>query len=217
VLLIVAGSMPAAAQNFLRRVIPGAEADAAASAQVRFIGGSAFSDEQLRSAIATQLQEIQSNSLSTARADDAAFFLASFYRKNGYMRAEVEYEIRGGTLVLRIREGQRVLIGDVRFVGNRNIPDEKLYEYLIGGNEERNAREPAQFPYTEAELSAGADRIRGLYNYEGFLDAEVDSAETRITQRGTTANVVVRIREGIRYTFGEIRFTGSNSSRARNC
>ncbi|HEX8312651.1 MAG TPA: outer membrane protein assembly factor BamA [Chthoniobacteraceae bacterium] len=205
---LLAASPFAQAQNFLRRVIPQAEAEAAGSASVRFVGAGAFSDEQLRSAIATQLREVQESGLSPARADDSAFFLASFYRKNGYMRVEVEYQISGQTLILEVKEGQRVLIGDVRFIGNRNIPEAKLYEYLIGGTEERNSREPAQFPYTEAELSAGADRIRGLYNYEGFLDAEVDTAQTQITQGGTRANVVVRVQEKTRYVFGEIRFTG---------
>jgi outer membrane protein assembly factor BamA len=206
--LLFASLAAAPAQNFLRRIVPGEEAAAAESAPVRFVGTAAFSEEQLRSAIATQLREIQESGLSTARADDAAFFLGSFYRKNGYARVEVEYQISGRTLVLRVKEGPRVLIGKVHFNGNRSIPDEKLYEYLIGANEERLAREPAQFPYTEAELSAGADRVRGLYNYEGFLEAEVDTARTTISRDGTRADVVVQVTEKMRYTFGEIRFAG---------
>jgi outer membrane protein assembly complex protein YaeT len=208
ILWLVSLTVPAPAQSFLRRIVPGAEAEAAQRVPVRFVGTTAFSEEQLRSAIATQLREIEESGLSTARADDAAFFLGSFYRKNGYMRVEVDYETRGGVLVLRVKEGQRVLIGSVDFVGNRSIPDEKLYEYMIGANEERRSREPEQFPYTEAELSAGADRVRGLYNYEGFLEAEVTSAETRITQNGTRAQVIVRITENMRYVFGDIQFAG---------
>jgi outer membrane protein assembly factor BamA len=205
-LLLLLASAPA--QNFLRRIVPGAEAEAAQAAPVRFVGAAAFSEEQLRSAIATQLREIQEGGLSPARGDDAAFFLGSFYRKNGYAKVEVEYTISGRTLTLRVKEGPRVLIGKVHFTGNRYLPDEKLYEYMIGANEERLAREPAQFPYTEAELSAGADRVRGLYNYEGYLEAKVDTARTTISRDGTRADVVVQVTENMRYTFGEISFAG---------
>jgi outer membrane protein assembly factor BamA len=101
----------------------------------------------------------------------------------------------------------------VRFIGNRTFPEAKLYEYLIGGTEERNSREPAQFPYTEAELSAGADRVRGLYQYEGLSRCRSRHGADAITQGGTRAEVVVRVQEKTRYVFGEIRFTGGVLSR----
>ena len=205
---LLAATRPAPAENIFRKIVPGTEAEAVKSAPARFVGAKAFSEEQLRAAIAIQLREITESGLSPARGDDAAFFLASFYRKNGYMRAEVDYAISGRSLTLSIREGQRVLIGKLRFTGNTSIPHEKLYQYMVGATEERLAREAAQFPYTEAEISAGADRVRGLYNYEGFLNAEVDTTGTKITDGGTRAEVAVRVQEGPRFTYGAIAFTG---------
>ena len=91
---------------------------------------------------------------------------------------------------------------------NTAIPTATLFDYMIGATPERLAKEPEQFPYTAAEVGAGADRVRGLYLSEGFLNVAVDSTGVRLAEKDTRADVTVRITEGVRYTFGEIGFAG---------
>ena len=175
---------------------------------VEILGNTAFKTEELIAAIGEQVREIQEQGITPARADDAAFYIGAFYRKKGFAKATVDHEIRGGKVVVQVHEGPRSTLKKITFIGNRAIPEQTLYDYMIGATPERLAREPEQFPYTEAEVAAGGDRVRGLYLSEGYLNAKVDTSGVELSEGGTRAGVTVRIEEGMRYTFGEVRFEG---------
>jgi outer membrane protein assembly factor BamA len=175
---------------------------------VEIRGNTSYSQAELLAAIGEQVREIQAQGLTPARADDAAFYVGAFYRKRGFAKATTEYEIRGKKVVVKVNEGPRATLRKITFVGYHAFPEGTLYDYMIGATPERLAREPAQFPYTDAEVAAGGDRVRGLYLSEGYLNAKVDTSGVQLTENGTAANVTVRIDEGLRYTFGEVRFAG---------
>ncbi len=181
----------------------GTSAEAAA---VEFIGTHGIPEKELRTAIGEQILDIDAKGLTTARADDAAYFLGMHYRKLGYARVDVKYEVRGSRLVLQINEGPRAFVRQIKFTGNRKHTDAELAEYFSGVTAEKLATE--KVPYTEAEVSAGGDRVRGYYLSEGWLDATVDVSGTRLSADGTAADVVVAISEGQQYTLGEVSFGG---------
>ena len=172
---------------------------------VRFVGTRSFDQETLRTHLADQLTEMREQGLTVPRADDAAFYLASFYRSRGYAVVKVDYQIQGGTLILTVREGPQTLIRSIRFEGNRSFPPERLTEYVSGTKPEELAK--AKLPHSEKWLSEAADRVRGFYVSEGFLDAVVETTGTQVVAGGTAADIVLSIREGIRYTFGRVTFT----------
>jgi outer membrane protein assembly complex protein YaeT len=178
----------------------------AKAASVEFVGARGIPEKELRTAIGEQIQDIDAKGLTTARADDAAYFLGMYYRKQGYARVDVKYEVRGARLVLQVSEGPRAFIRQIRFTGNRKHTDAELAEYFSGVKAEKLATE--KVPYTEAEVSAGGDRVRGYYLSEGWLDAVVDVSGTRLSGDGTAADVVVAISEGQQYRLGEISFAG---------
>ncbi len=74
-----------------------------------------------------------------ATADDVAFFLELFYRKNGYSFVSTSYTIVDGKhLVLKVDEGPLVLLGDIRFTGNDHYRDvTNFQQYIIGQTRER--------------------------------------------------------------------------------
>jgi len=179
----------------------------AAPAQVEFAGANSFSAERLRRVLSEQLGEIASGGITPARADDAAWFLGAFYRRQGFPSAEVTFQIRGPTLVLNVREGVRAIIQSLRFTGNTTFPEKTLFEFMVGVAPDALAK--AQLPFTEAEVAAGADRVRDFYASEGFLAVEVDTSGTRLLAGGRDAALLVRIVEGPRSLVGELRFTGT--------
>ena len=211
--LLALGVAAAPAAENLTRALAGADlivgtlADKAKD-RIEFIGATSFKDDELRAPISGQLQEIAAQGLTPPRADDTAYYLGAFYRKSGFAKAEVSYEIRGGKLILRIAEGARSLLKSITFTGNKAIPSEALYEYMLGSPPERLAKEPEKFPFNAGEIAAGADRVRGLYVSDGYLDAVADASQIEMTDGGSRANVTVRIVEGPRYVFGEARFAG---------
>ncbi len=197
----------------LQRALPGAgllleTVQAQAANQIVFTGHTSFTEEELRAPLAEEIRDLTEHGVTPARADDLAFYIGSFYRKAGFAQADVDYEIQGGKVRLMIREGPRSLLRKITFAGNKAFPDATLYDYMIGATPELIAKEPAKFPYTTAQMSAGADRVRGLYLSQGYLKAAVDASGAQLSGDGAQADVTVRIVEGARFTIGEVRFTG---------
>src|SRR5438034_11580347 len=72
-------------------------------------GNAAFSEKERRSQLKEQIATIEQYGLTSARADDAAFFLELFYKKQGYEKVNVRYAIESGDrLRLDIAEGPLV-------------------------------------------------------------------------------------------------------------
>ncbi len=174
--------------------------------QVRFQGNTTFREDELRKAIAVQIQEIVTDGVTPPRADDAAYYLGVHYRKNGFAKAEVTPRTDGARLTLVIREGPRSLLRSVNFTGNTSFTDAQLADYMIGAPLAQLTEKPEQFPYSASSVAAGADRVRDFYIAEGFLDATVDGSQIALSAGETRAAVTVRIVEGRKYTFGEVRF-----------
>ena len=131
--------------------------EAKASDFIDISGNTSFSDEDLYKAIGEQLREIREQGLTPARGDDAAYYIGAYYRKSGYAQATTDYEIRGKKLFIRIKEGPRSLLQKITFIGNRTIPDAKLYDYMIGATPERLGREPEQEGEQDVEQVHGGD------------------------------------------------------------
>jgi len=190
--------------------LPGASEPAALEARVRFVGAGGFSESTLREAIQRQLAHIVGRGLKETRANDAAFFLELFYRRQGYPSAGVDYAIVDGgrTLLLTVREGPRAQVTNVDFVGNDPVRSGLLYDYLMGTTRQRFSRFRGVLPYVEADIETGVERLRRYYGANGFLDATVVQEPVVLSHDQTGASVTIRIREGQQYFFGDIAFAG---------
>jgi outer membrane protein insertion porin family len=179
--------------------------------QIEFAGTSAFNHRQLREGIARQIQTIEEYGLDDANVYDAVFFLESFYRKHGYSQVEVTSSVLGPwRLRLTVDEGLLTRVGAITFIGNKAYDNATLTNYLLGPTRERypRIRQDTRLPFIESDIYSGVDLIRRLYGAEGYLDAQVDPPEFTLNAEKTSAAISLRIKEGIRYTFGDIRFEG---------
>lgn len=174
---------------------------------VTFIGGKTFTEDQMRSAIADTLRDIESQGLSDALADDAAFFLANYYRDHGYSQVDVTYETRGGRLLLKINEGPLIRIGNVAVTGNRQVSTAKILEYVLGPTHQRFPRESKNPQFVEGDIESGVGWLRTFYTSQGFLNSTVDAPAYAYPGNGLV-NVTVHVNEGTKYTFGAVTFSG---------
>ena len=176
---------------------------------VRFAGAAHFNEKQLRTAIADQITELDQQDVSPATADDAAFFLGIFYRKNGYANVSVDSKVPGPRSVeLDVTEGPLTMLGGVDFRGVSGVPVATLRDYITSTTRERFSNPKVALPFVQADVDTGVERIRGLYASEGFLDAVVDPPQVAFTGDKARASVVVTVHEGTQYHFGKITFSG---------
>lgn len=181
-----------------------------ANAQVKIVfnGVTKFRESELRKELDDQIQTIRESGLNSAAADDTAFFLGIFYHKRGYPQADVKWAINGDTLVLNVTEGPPAQIEDVVFSGNLSIPSTKLRDFLLGATRERLTMLRQTLPYIASDIETGAERVRGLYLSEGFLDSIVDQPEIVFSQDKTRVLIKITVHEGRQYHFGKLDFTG---------
>jgi len=178
-----------------------------------FSGNTAFTERQLRTGLARQIQTIEQYGLDEPNAYDAAFFLDSFYRQHGYAQVESNYQIAGPwELRLAVHEGPLARVGAITFEGAAGYDTKTLTDYLLGPTRERypRIRKDINLPFVEADIFNGADLVRRLYASGGYLKAEVDPPEITFNDGQTAANITLAIREGMQYRFGAIRFSGSD-------
>jgi outer membrane protein assembly complex protein YaeT len=213
-LFVACGSATLPAQDSnLQRALPGAgllaeTVQAEARNKIEITGEKAISEKEIRDAEAEEIRDIIEKGATPARADDLAYYVASYYRKAGYAKVAVEYEIHGDKVLIKIDEGPHSTLHKLTLTGNRAVDEKTLYDYMIGATPERLARQPAKFPYTTAEISAGVDRVRGLYLSKGYLNVAIDASQVQLSADGTQADVTVNITEGAPFTVGAITFTG---------
>src|SRR4051812_21246914 len=164
---------------------------------IEFRGQSTFSEKVLRSQVKEQLATINDFGLTTARADDLAFFVEVFYRKHGYTKVHVAYKLEGGDrLLLEIDEGQVATLGTITFDGNDHEPADKLFEFVVGPTRQRYSKLQKNLPFVESDVEEGVGLVQRLYIAEGYLKAEV--AKPRYEPRPETnqVDVIVPIEEG---------------------
>ncbi|MEP6667877.1 MAG: BamA/TamA family outer membrane protein [Chthoniobacter sp.] len=214
-LLLACGAVVASAQEGggLQHMLPGAGLLAetvqnAATNKIEITGEQAFTEQEIRAPQTEEIRDIMEKGVTPAKADDLAFYIGSFYRKAGYSKVAVDYEIHGDKLLIKINEGPHSALHKLIFTGNHVVDEATLYDYMIGATPDQLARQPAKFPFTSAEISAGVDRVRGLYLSKGYLNVAIDSSKVQLSPDGKEADVTVSINEGAALAVGEVTFTG---------
>jgi outer membrane protein assembly complex protein YaeT len=171
-------------------------------------GNHAFNEKELRTQLKEQITFIEQNGLTTARADDAAFFLELFYRKHGYAKVNVSYTLLpGNRFRLDVSEGPQVHLGQLLFIGNNQIKADKLFEYAVGPTRERVSKAQALLPFVPSDLEEGANLVQRFYISEGFVECVVDPPTYEYV-RPDLVTARIAIHEGQKYLFGRISFVG---------
>jgi len=164
----------------------------AQQADLEIRGNKAFNEKELRSQLKEQITFIEENGLTSARADDAAFFLELFYRKHGYAKVGVSYTIEGATRFrLTIDEGPQVHLAKIIFDGNRHVPSEKLFEYAVGPTRERESKATAALPFVPSDIEEGASLVQRFYISEGFAECRDGDVDLTVPARGTCAAAAI--------------------------
>jgi outer membrane protein insertion porin family len=139
--------------------------------------------------------------------------ILAFYRKEKYLRAQVEVAIgeeSGGKvpLTVKVQEGQAGFIKEIRFEGNRGVPAGTLLRQM-------STRERATFhwftgsgKYNEEEWNQDLNAIVGYYQKEGYVRMKITGVDDTWDASGGITKVV-RIEEGVRYRLRKILFQGN--------
>jgi outer membrane protein assembly complex protein YaeT len=174
---------------------------------VRTTGVTKDADGDVRDVIDQQIALTEDTTVTPPLADDLAFFVRQRYLDLGYADAKVDWEVTGDGALLHVVEGPKYKVGTVRYEGTSRDSKE-LTPYLLRRTYEKLKVRGDHPPFVAADIKDGANLVQRHFMGEGYLDAAVEEPIT--TARPTTGvqDVLVKVKEGKRYTFGTVAVTG---------
>jgi outer membrane protein insertion porin family len=180
---------------------------------IKFEGNKAYKPARLLK----EIKSTQNGALDERLVKEDSQKLLEFYQKHGYNQAQVTYTVDRnrstgfGTVTFRIREGDKVKITAIKFVGNDHLKPRRLrkqmdtavyhalYSWITGGGRFENDK-----------FDEDLDKLRDYYKEQGYLD--VDIPEEKVTfdypSKGRLA-ITIRVNEGRHYKIGDITFSGN--------
>jgi len=142
--------------------------------------------------------------------------LREFYQKEGYNQISVTYSVERdrvggfGTVTYRIREGERVKIAEIKFVGNTLVTPRRLRRVLETKKYWMFSWLTGSGRFKDDMFDDDLDKLRDFYREQGFLDVEIPQDQVTFNYpRPDKLELVVTIIEGRRYYIGDIAFQGN--------
>ncbi len=166
--------------------------------------------------LAKEIKTVSNGPLDERQIKEDAQKIYEYYQKRGYNQAQINFAIdRNATtgfsvVTFKVREGSRVKIAAINFVGNDHVKARRLkkemetskwhmFSWLMG-----NGR------LKDDEFDEDLIKLRDYYQEEGYLDVEI--AEDKVTfdyPKPDKLVITLRVVEGRQYRIGDITFSGN--------
>lgn len=213
--------------------------DAGPRFELRFAGNRSFPDEVLQKVLAYDGQEPLERSLQDrlSRRLESFYRYKGFFDVSVRPVEVLGSGARRAVVRFWVEEGRPLFVRTVEFAGNRAIPGAELRRLLAevvrsrtlgDGNEAQKVDDPLQLEgrtkkvayadapapdpesvYVEAAYREAVESIVELYRQRGFLSAQVELSEVRLSVDEGAAAVHFSIDEGPRSLIGQIRLEGA--------
>ena len=173
-------------------------------ARLVFEGNKKIKDEDLKKA----LQSKDGGPLSRAIVHDDVEHIIALYRQRGYFDVRVEPKTIDAArdrvnLVFEIKEGDKLAVKEIRFVGNKAFPQNKLQGVIKTGTTNFLSFLLDNDGYDADRIEGDLDLLRRFYLAHGYADARVRSASTyEADKKGVV--VTFTIEEGRQYRLGRV-------------
>lgn len=112
-------------------------------------------------------------------------------------------------LELTIVEGKIALIKEIDIVGNEQIDDKEILEAMKLSTKKTLGFLNRNNRYSREQLRADLESITNLYLNRGFIEFQLTSSRTFITENLKDIKVVIMLTEGEQYEFGELSIASS--------
>jgi len=180
--------------------------------KVDFQGNKALEDKELREKIALTPGAISDITL----INDNATKLRNYYEEEGYFLAKVVPVVKKVTdqdvaVTYQIDEGDKVVIKEIKFVGNKALSSGKLkdamktterkfYSFIMGGGY-----------YKKDEMRRDVDRIRDRYYDFGYIKVQVGEPKVELTGDKKGMIITIQIVEGEQFKVSGVDITGNKT------
>ncbi|MGE5246904.1 MAG: outer membrane protein assembly factor BamA [Verrucomicrobiota bacterium] len=177
---------------------------------VRWEGAREFSPERLSKVAGLYESE---ETTEAALLYDLKERLSAFYRREEYLEAQVDVSVTeahgsGAVLVIRIQEGMKGYIKEIRFEGSKGIPEQTLLAQMLTRKRGVFHWFTGSGKYSDEEWNQDMKAVVGYYQAEGYVHMRVSGVDNQWDSRGGITKIV-HVEEGPRYLLRAITFEGN--------
>jgi outer membrane protein insertion porin family len=174
---------------------------------IRIKGNKKFDDEKIKDGINVKSGSI----LNIIKLQGDLKQIKNLYKEKGYHHVKVTYEIKPvsenrADLDFVIAEGEKVLIKEIRFEGNKAYDSETLKDLI-------KTEEKGFFSWLTSSgdldhevLDQDVSKIAAHYHNSGYIQAKV--AEPELIYKGKWIYINIKIDEGPQFKVGEVDIEG---------
>ena len=143
------------------------------------------------------------------RMTDAKEKINSLYNEKGFFFATVDVvsKISERNLMdihVRVREGEKVGIKNIRFSGNKNFSDDDLSDQIETKAETWISFLDESGLYKKDTLKLDVFRLEGYYQDHGYIRVRVQDPKIDIDRESKEINISIPIDEGLQYRVGKV-------------
>jgi len=168
-------------------------------------GNRDFSEGKIRKQMKTkQASLLRSGEFNSEKYQEDKGRIADFYKKNGYLDAEILsdsfwFDPSGKDMFIRLvlSEGERYKFGGVSFQGNNIFPEEKLGKMV--------KFKPGEF-YDQKKYEETLAELNNLYSEEGYIYVQITDVTTT---QGNVVNIDYGITEGVPANIHFVKIEGN--------
>ncbi len=165
-------------------------------------------------AIKKEMQSVIGDFVDQKRVRDDIDAVRKLYEKKGFSDAKVDSALdvnpdtNQATLRVMVDEGEKIRIKDIKVEGNQSLKAGQITKVM-------KTKKYAWWGWfrsgflKEEDLQEDVERIRALYDENGFSDAEV-STEIHSISDGSGILLKVLVKEGKKYLVGDININGNS-------
>ncbi len=137
--------------------------------------------------------------------------IEDLYKEKNYHNVKVTYTIREqdnnqADLEFIIDEGKKILIKEIRFVGNQAYPDKKLKKIMKTSEKGFWSWLTSSGDLKSEDLNQDAELLTSFYHNSGYIQAKV--AEPIIEYKDNWIYITIKIDEGQRFKVGKVQIYG---------
>jgi outer membrane protein insertion porin family len=170
-------------------------------------------DDISKSDIESRIGLVTGEVVSEQKLKDIEYNLKKYYESEGYSMAEVTVDklissSNEARIRLKINEGKKVTVRNIKFEGNRKIKSSKLrsqmetsekvwWKFWDGANLDKNV------------LEEDKKLIINYYKENGYRDAEITGIDLKLSADKEDVNIKIKINEGQLYYINNIKFSGN--------
>ena len=142
-------------------------------------------------------------------------YIENKYKKDGFYQTKVAINIIPDSLdtevkmVVNIDKGSKVKVKSIEFEGNNQLSDAKLKKTFKNTKQRNPIRIFKKSKYIKEKYKEDLAKVIEKYKEKGNRDARIISDSVIYDKKSNTISIKVKLEEGRKYYFGDIRYLGN--------